>query len=109
PARQAVRIPAAVPVLVHRADGLGDAAREADDPRDLGAAVASDLEQLLPAARTEHRQPRELAEAMHQRAVRFHRLDGVADPLAKLAPVAQPDRPLDLMVIAAEQLADSRR
>src|SRR5438128_909812 len=103
-AAQTVRIAAAVPMLVHAADGARRRFAESERARDLRAAIAAHFEQH-PAAGWplggEHGKPPRTLEDV---AVRFDVVEHVRDLLAQLAPVAHPDVALGLLVVAAEQL-----
>ena len=106
---QLVRIAAAVPVLVHRADRLDDGLGQADHARDLGAALAAHREDLGAAALgAADGELAELPHPRHQRAAAPDVRHRVRDLLGHPPPVAHPHGALDLVVAAAEQVADER-
>ena len=107
---QAVGIAAAVPVFVHRADGIGHALGEADHARDLGAALAPHGEDpFAAAARPEHREAAETAQPRDERAALADVLPGVGELFGHAPPVAQPHGALHFVIAAAEEIVDHRR
>jgi hypothetical protein len=108
-ALQAVRVAATVPVLVHRADGVGHAIGEPDHAGDLRAAFAPDGEDpLAAAARSEHRETAEAAQLTDKCTPPADVLPGVGELCRQAAPVAQPDRALHFLIGAAKEVEDHR-
>ena len=88
----------------------GDVLRQPDHARDLRAALAADGEDpLAAAARAEQRESTEAAQLGDERAAAPDVGPRVGELLGHPAPVAQPHRALDLLIDAAEQIADDRR
>ena len=106
---QPIRVAATVPVLVHRADGVGHALGEADHARDLRAALASNgKDALAAAARSEHREAADAAQLRDERTATADVFPGVGELLGQPAPVAQPHRPLHFLIGAAKEIEDDR-
>jgi hypothetical protein len=102
-------VAAAIPVLVHVVDGLGDVLAAADAPGDLGPSRAPDLKQLARALRPRRGQRRQPAKAAHGRPATLGPLQGIAQLFAELAPVTLPHGSLHAVLRSPEELVHAQR